>query len=307
MVSVMELCRIFDIKQSAMSHHVKVLANAGLVTRRREGNSLFYRRTYNASEPVLQSMQQALFATIDSLPLAAQTAACLQQVQHERSSTAEQFFSQNAAKFRQQQELIAQHEQYAELARELVDQQLSQHPEHGGTALEIGPGHGEFLGELSQRFQRVIALDISSEMLVQAREFATQQQLNNIDFLLGDTATALEHPVQAHCIACNMVLHHVPSPAEIFQHAARLLQPGGALIISDLCSHDQNWTRDACGDLWLGFDPEDLNQWARQAGLLPGPAQYVALRNGFRIQECRFSAAPAMEAPGSPFMTGGPG
>jgi ArsR family transcriptional regulator len=68
------------------------------------------------------------------------------------------------------------------------------------------------------------------------------------------------------------------------QHLASALRPGGVLLLTDLCAHDQGWARDACGDLWLGFAPADLARWAAAAGLGEGESIYLALRNGFRVQ-----------------------
>ena len=81
-----------------------------------------------------------------------------------------------------------------------------------------------------------------------------------------------------------MVLHHTPSPAEVFHDVANRLAPGGMVLVTDLCSHDQAWARENCGDLWLGFDPEDLTRWACEAGLLEMTSVYLAQRNGFQIQ-----------------------
>jgi ArsR family transcriptional regulator len=81
-----------------------------------------------------------------------------------------------------------------------------------------------------------------------------------------------------------MVLHHTASPAVVLADLAAALKPGGLLLLTDLCAHDQAWTREACGDLWLGFEPEALTRWAADAGLAQGESVYLALRNGFRIQ-----------------------
>ncbi|MFH7346928.1 ArsR family transcriptional regulator, partial [Pseudomonas syringae pv. tagetis] len=64
--------------------------------------------------------------------------------------------------------------------------------------------------------------------------------------------------------------------------------PGGSLVVTELCCHDQCWAREACGDLWLGFEPEDLAHWAIAAGLVLVESLYVGLRNGFQIQVCHF-------------------
>ncbi|MGB1270816.1 MAG: class I SAM-dependent methyltransferase, partial [Endozoicomonas sp.] len=94
--------------------------------------------------------------------------------------------------------------------------------------------------------------------------------------------------IQADLITCNMVLHHVPSPGDIFHWASVLLKPGGSLLISDLSHHNQQWVKDSCGDLWLGFSTEELSLWAEESGLANGESQYLGLRNGFQIQVRRF-------------------
>ena len=81
-----------------------------------------------------------------------------------------------------------------------------------------------------------------------------------------------------------MVLHHTPDPAHILQDLARHLAPGGVVLVTDLCQHDQAWARENCGDLWLGFDPQDLAAWARDAGLTDIASVYLAQRNGFQVQ-----------------------
>jgi ArsR family transcriptional regulator len=81
-----------------------------------------------------------------------------------------------------------------------------------------------------------------------------------------------------------MVLHHTPEPGQILDDVASSLAPGGVVLVTDLCRHDQGWARENCGDLWLGFDPQELGGWARDAGLEEIASVYLAQRNGFQIQ-----------------------
>ena len=155
-------------------------------------------------------------------------------------------------------------------------------------ALEVGPGEGEFLAVLAQQFNHVIALDNAANMLDKARAYASENQLRNIEFIHGDTRSLPGHKVLADCILVNMVLHHTPSPADIFQDLSNALAPGGALLICDLCRHEQAWAREACGDLWQGFEPQDFSRWAQAATLDEGQSVYFALRNGFQIQLRQF-------------------
>jgi 2-polyprenyl-3-methyl-5-hydroxy-6-metoxy-1,4-benzoquinol methylase len=279
---VMELSRIFDTKQSGMSHHLKVLANAGLVATRREGNSIFYRRVLPEGEV---SWAQALFQRVDKTPLSTKVQSQLELIQAERDQASRQFFADNATKFRAQQDLIASYPVYADAVTELL---TSTPLPSLGRALEVGPGEGEFLAQLAPRFEQVIALDNAQTMLDTAQSFASEQGLSNIEFICGDTGVSRQQKQAVDCVVINMVLHHVPSPAAIFEDISALLKPGGALLICDLCHHDQQWAREACGDLWLGFEPDDFSNWAQAAQLTEGQSQYIALRNGFQIQLRQF-------------------
>ncbi len=283
--SVRELCEILDNSQPGTSHHLKILANAGLVVSRREGNTIFYRRDYQPLLPALETLQLGLLESADCLALEPAVEQRLQAVRAVRAERSRAFFAEHAGEFRSQQEQIAGYELYGPGTAELL---AASQPEGGALAVEVGPGEGAFLAELAPRYRRVLALDSAAAMLERAREFAGERSLDNIDFIEGDTATAALHDINADCVVINMVLHHVPSPAAIFQDAAAMLAEGGMLSVTDLCSHDQSWVREACGDLWLGFDPEDLSQWALAAGLREGPSAYLAQRNGFRVQVRQF-------------------
>ena len=161
-------------------------------------------------------------------------------------------------------------------------------PEKAKTALEIGPGEGLFLTELSPRFKQVIALDNSEPMLNKASQLASKRKLANISFIHGDTKSVELNSLKADCVIVNMVLHHTSAPAEIFFDLANVITTDGQLYVTDLCSHDQAWAKESCGDVWLGFAPEDLTQWAIAAGFKPAEEVYLTQRNGFRVQIRQF-------------------
>jgi len=282
---VLELCQILDCKQSGMSHHLKILAKAGLVTTRREGNSIYYRRSLQSCSDSLTALQDRLFHSVDQLTLNENIEQHIKTVQGEREERSKEFFAENADKFQQQQEQVADYSLYGSHALELLTRTI----EAGkSTVLEVGPGEGAFLTELSSRFKQVYALDNSEVMLAKAKEKVSAHKLDNIVFIHGDTKSPALQKNQFDSIAVNMVLHHIPSPADIFYDLANALKPDGQLQITDLCHHDQNWAREACGDLWLGFEPEDIEQWATDAGLTEKQSMYLAQRNGFRVQIRQF-------------------
>lgn len=282
---VMELSQLFTMKQSGMSHHLKVLANAGLVSTRREGNSIFYRRSVIAPGDPFANTKRALFEQVDNLAVDAQLASALESIWRERAVASQRFFVENAEKFRAQQDLIASFDVYCGQVTEMLD--VTPVPSRKN-ALEVGPGRGEFLEQLAERFDTVFAIDNSEQMLAQARHNITKQKLLNVELELGDTRCLGDRPVHFDFAVINMVLHHTPSPSRIFQDVARALKPGGALLITELCLHHQAWTREACGDLWLGFAPDDLTTWATETQLECGQSVFFALRNGFQIQIHQF-------------------
>lgn len=285
---VSELCALFDMRQPALSHHLKVLAHAGLVATRREGNSIFYRRSSLGQRPELEALQSRIFESVDQVELPPALARRLDRLYRTREENSRHFFRDNAHKFRQQQDLIASYDQYADtVAQMLRDAPLSRRH----TALEVGPGDGAFLLELAPLFRRVVALDNAALMLAQARERSLSAGVDNIEFIHGDTGSGQLDGLSADCVVINMVLHHTPAPGRILADVAARLAPDGVVLVTDLCSHDQGWARENCGDLWLGFDPLELGGWAQAAGLEDIASVYLAQRNGFQIQVRLFRRA----------------
>ncbi|MBM7062325.1 ArsR family transcriptional regulator [Pseudomonas sp. UL073] len=293
---VLELAQIFAIGQSGMSHHLKVLAQAGLVATRREGNAIFYRRALPQSELLGGTLHAALLEEVDGLPLADEVRQRIAAVHAQRATASRDFFARAAEKLQAQQDLIAGLPQYRDSVLALLD---SLSFDATASALEVGPGDGGFLVELARRFSRVTALDNSPAMLELARARCSDEQLGNVELKLADALHDEQLP--ADCVVLNMVLHHFAAPAEALGQLARLVKAGGSLLVTELCSHDQGWAREACGDLWLGFDQDDLARWAKHAGLIPGESLYIGLKNGFQIQVRHF-AKPTLNGPTSPTL-----
>ena len=281
---VLELCAVFGIQQSAMSHHLKVLSSASLVATRREGTSIFYRRNELHPNSDLQALLDSLFQTLDLAVLDLGYTHRLVSINAERSAASVAFFNQNASRFEQNQDLIASWSDYGESIEEF----LPKHVSGRESVLEVGPGYGHFLKALSDLFVHVTALDNSEEMLERCKSRAIEQQLDNVEFLLGDTQKATALRAKYDCVCLNMVLHHNPTPAEIIADCAQLLKINGVLVITDLCAHDQEWAKQSCGDIWLGFEPEALTRWTKAEGLTEGNSLYLTQRNGFRSQLRQF-------------------
>jgi ArsR family transcriptional regulator len=201
-------------------------------------------------------------------------------VQAGRTASSLSFFEQHASLFREQQEQIADYDLYGPAVAQLLDRLDLPGQRH---ALEVGPGTGQFLAELARRFTRVVGLDNNQPMLAQASEYVSAHQLKNVELHCGEIAS-LSHDLKPDCVVLNMVLHHTPSPAEVIDALGRLMPANAVLLICELSHHQQSWVREACGDIWLGFEPDELTGWLAHAKLAVEHSQYLALRNGFQIQ-----------------------
>jgi len=284
---VLELCRILDIRQSALSHHLKILATSHLVSTRREGNSIFYRRALLSEADVHGDIKKTVFENLDSLEIPSAQLRKIKQIQLERAQLSLNFFNKNANKFREKQGLIVEHADYASSLHDLING-LSLSDK--AAVMEVGPGEGQLLTELAQRFKNLTALDNSKDMLDKSRSAIAERGQSGVEFILGDTAVARKQNVSSDLIIFDMVLHHISSPAKTFKDSAALLNSDGYLLIVELCSHDQDWVRESCGDLWLGFEEGDLDHWAQRAGLEKQQSSYLGLRNGFQIQMRTFKS-----------------
>lgn len=276
-LSVSELCEVFDLRQSALSHHLKILVEAGLLVRRREGTAIFYRRGLAITPDAV--LLETLYRSIDAEPLSTGLKVAMARVQQQREENSLAFFRTNHVRFREQQELIASWEDYSQAALHLLDH--SNAPV-GYPLIEIGPGDGRLLPLLAQRATTVVALDNAPEMLEGARTYASKA--TNISYVLGDTSTLHNSAERYGAAIMNMVLHHTPKPQQVLAEAGAALAPGGVLIVSELVAHDQAWAREHCGDLWLGFEPDQITAWAEAAGLESRAELFITQRNGFQIQ-----------------------
>lgn len=285
---VQELARIFDMPQPGMSHHLKILARAELVQTRRQGNSIFYRRALQRSDDELASFLASLYETADALPLRDEVKGKIARVHAERAEQSRAFFARNAGKFSENQAQLCDLEHYLPNLRELLD--MMELPT-ASTVLEVGPGAGDLLRELARRYEQVIALDNSEEMLSLTRKSISGVLRDRVTFVNASLEDYSGQDGSLDCVVLNMVLHHLPSPRQAFNRIRELLRPGGRLLLADLGPHDQEWVRDSCGDVWLGFDPQELRDWALGAGFSEPQSLYLGLKNGFQIQIQSFRAS----------------
>lgn len=277
---VQELARIFEIPQPGMSHHLKILATAGLLTARRQGNSIFYRRALVTGSSPNDLVLEALFRALDETGIPADTQSRIERIHEERSAQSRLYFEKNSSRFQERQVALCEWNEYAgsfvDVLHLIPDLPVKK-------VLEVGPGHGELLTKLAATFKSCVAIDNSERMLDLARQRIDKEKARaKVSFRPEPLETLTGENFDV--VVLNMVLHHMASPANAFRKLGSLVKDHGFVIVADLNAHDQDWARESCGDVWLGFAPEEIESWAAAAGFTEMNSQYLGLRNGFQIQ-----------------------
>ena len=270
---VLELCELFDMAQPAMSHHLKNLVEAGLVEKRPEGTFVFYQRNSRPTE-----FTQSVYRALDAETIPTELLDRMKLVYQSRARRSQAFFASNASALKQQHTLVCQDDVYTPAVVTTCESRL---PEQRGRLLEVGPGDGALLVQLATIFEQVHAID-TSPINLDSTQRATAE-LANVKLEEADFFT-LPASNRYHAIVAAMVIHHLAAPAQFFSRAREHLLPGGLLLVVELAKHSQQWVTEACGDVWLGFETEELIQWADQASFTSENLQHLAQRNGFNVQ-----------------------
>ena len=153
---------------------------------------------------------------------------------------------------------------FTEAVRESAIQKAYLHPEM--TVADVGAGTGFIAAGLAALVKHVHVLDGSPQMLDVARK--NLAQFDNLEFHVAD---GLELPLPDSSLDAafaNMYLHHCPDPLSAIREMARILRPGGRLIITDMDTHNYEWLKTEMADVWLGFEREQIRVWFEQAGLV---------------------------------------
>ena len=258
-LNVTELCSIVGQSQPGVSRHLKILVEAGLVSRQREGNWALY---HLPPQQLRRTLAGDLIARLD--PADTQIALDLSRlsaVQRERAAQAQAYFRRAAGEWDSIRKLyIDETKVEAALQRQLPAGPL-------GEIVDIGTGTGRILALLSGRAERGIGIDTSREMLAVARANLERQGFRNAEVRHGDM-TQLPLPSDSFDLATlHMVLHYAADPAKAIAEAARVLRPGGRLVIVDFAPHKEERLRAEHAHRWLGFAEDAVAEWLGEAGL----------------------------------------
>jgi ArsR family transcriptional regulator len=289
-LSVGELAQVLGQSQPRVSRHLKILADAGVLERRKEGSWVFL--TLADSERV-----EPLFALVDdwadptTARLFAADAARTESIRAERAEAANRYFTGHAEVWDQIRSL---HVAESEVER-AIDVTLGDRPL--GRLVDIGTGTGRMIELFGPRASQAVGIDRSSEMLRLARvkleAAGIQSSLRQGDMY---ALPLVDH--SADCVIIHQVLHYAHSPAAAVAEAARVIAPGGTLLVVDFAAHDREELRASDAHIRLGFEDEVMAGWFAAAGLdvdevqhLKGGELTVTLWRGTKTAERQRRAA----------------
>jgi ubiquinone/menaquinone biosynthesis C-methylase UbiE len=136
------------------------------------------------------------------------------------------------------------------------------------TVADIGAGTGYLAFSLSRLCKRVVAIDASAAMLLEAAKKAKEREIGNIEFIQGNVYNLPVDSDSVDMFFSNMMLHHIEYPDRAIKEMCRILKKAGKLYLTDICRHSGEWVRNELMDCWLGFDRQDITNWYKRSGLL---------------------------------------
>lgn len=255
---VQELMEVLGMAQSRVSRHLAILREASLLLDRRDGTYVFYRfapppegpwrdawalvQRNLAGDPTIQRDDAALLGVIDA-----------------RAERSRSFFDAVGPEWDALRKVFDDDVVRARAISRLVD------PDR--TVADIGTGTGVLAIELARLGLRVIGIDGSRRMLAAARTKLEEANLSNVELRQGDANDLPLEDGEVDAALAHMVLQYLPTPADAVREMARIVRPGGQVVVVDFIRHNEAWMRHELGVQWQGFSPDEVESWLRDAAL----------------------------------------
>ena len=255
-LTVSDLCAVLQLPQSTVSRHLKTLADDGWVVSRRDGTSRFYGMATEELDPGARQLWPVIRDQVGATPGADQDERRLQSVLQRRREKSRAFFSSASGQWdRLRNDLFGERVHLLALLS-LLDERL--------VVGDLGCGTGQLSEALAPHVARVIAVDGSPEMLQAAR--ARLQSRQNVDVRDGALESLPLDAASLDVAIASLVLHHQPDPARVLAEVARVLKPGGRVLVVDMLPHERADYQQQMGHVWLGFPDETLRRYLGAAG-----------------------------------------
>jgi ubiquinone/menaquinone biosynthesis C-methylase UbiE len=261
-LSVGELVQILDQSQPRVSRHIRILDEAGLLERRKEGSWVFLRPSGLLTDGSLASLLAE--ADVSQAKAFQRDLLRLDEVRNARTDMAAQYFAAHADEWDSLRSLhIADSEVEARLAQILHSAPL-------GRVLDVGTGTGRIVELFAADASRLVAIDSSPEMLRLARAKIANlspEIASKVDIKLGDFNMLPVGDGEFDTVIFHQVLHYAQHPEAVIAEAIRTLAPGGRLVIVDFAAHDLEELRTVHAHARLGFSDEFMKKAFTNHGL----------------------------------------
>jgi len=266
-ITVGDLVQILGQSQPRVSRHLRLLCEAGLIARFPEGSRVFYRLADESGAAGRLARDVADLIPADD-PGIALDRVRLNEVKQARAEAADAYFRANAAHWNEVRSL---HVDEAEVERALA----GAFPDHVGDLLDIGTGTGRVLQLLADRIDRGVGIDASRDMLAVARSNLEADAVRHCHVRLGDMYHLPMKPDSFDAVVVHQVLHYAESPEAVIAEAARVLRPGGTLVVVDFTPHNHEALRTEHAHRRLGFADREVFDWCAAAGLVASEAAHL--------------------------------
>jgi ubiquinone/menaquinone biosynthesis C-methylase UbiE len=258
-LTVSDLTDILRQSQPRISRHLRLLSEAGLVERYREGSWAFFRF---AERSAAAALARELIARLDAQDvIVARDRERLAAVRAARAAAAQAYFRRHAAEWDRIRKLhVADESVEAAICAALSDRPFR-------SLLDLGTGTGRMLELLGPQIERGLGLDLSPAMLALARTRLDHAGLRHCSVRQADIYDLALPNDSFDVVLIHQVLHFLDDGARAIREAARVLRPAGRLLVVDFAPHDLEFLRDEHAHRRLGFAPETVSQWLEAAGL----------------------------------------
>ena len=260
-LSVGELAQVLGQSQPRVSRHVKILCDAGLAVRRKEGSWAFLGTgAPSRVDPLFRAIDHWQAEEGENHWVVADTAR-IAAVHADRAQAAERYFAARAAQWDAIRSLhVAESEVEAAMARALAERPI-------GRLADIGTGTGRMIELFGREAQSAVGIDRSPEMLRLARTKLSNAGFDGWELRQGDLSALPLPDGAADTVILHQVLHFIPAPEAAIVELARVTSPEGRVLIVDFAPHDREELRNEDAHARLGFSDEQITGWFAAAGL----------------------------------------
>jgi len=258
-LNVSEISDVLHLSQSNVSHHLKALLDSDVV--RREGRSGWVYYHLSRSDTLVSAILEVIKSEHDRVPSNSTDMEELALCYYNRLEASREFFDEVAEEWSSISELLPDPEKYFEAVAHFLGT-----PDR---VLEIGCGKGSMLPRLAGLANRIIGVDNSRNMLSSSRKFIAEMGIGaRAEVRLGDAEHLPVGDSFVDAVFIHMVLHHIGEPAAVLREAYRVLRPQGVCVLVELTRHESEEMRLVHGDLWPGFEIEELRLMTEKAGFV---------------------------------------